>query len=705
MKSTLFISAFAKQKNINMKIQAFHLSFILILLSACQLNDSDKENGQTYDICVYGGTSAGVIAAYSAAKLGKSVLLIEPTAHLGGMTASGLGSTDIGNKYAVQGLARKFYRDLGRHYGNFENWTFEPKIAEATFNKYIEEEKIKVLFNRRIISASKSGTNIQNITLEHSKKVTEDNLMVSAQQFIDCSYEGDLMAKAGVSYFVGREDNKQYNETLNGVQLRNKHQFPDGIDPYKVKGDPSSGLLPFINPTVQPNGTGDKMLQAYNYRLCLTNNPINRIPFPKPTKYKPINYELLWRVMQKNLNLDDEGKVIPGSTNNSGKYDHYWQWRDFKTGFIIQYMPNDKTDFNHLGGFSIDYIGQNHDYAEASYERRTEIFEEHKQFILGIFHFLKTDPRVPESVKMETQKWGLPKDEFGDNGGWPYYLYVRESRRMIGEYVMTEHNCVGDKIVEDGIALAAYTMDSHNTQRVVVNGMVKNEGNVEVGSFGPYPIAYRSITPKREECTNLLVPVCISASHIAYGSIRMEPVFMVLGQISALAASQAIDGHKSVQEVNAQLITENMYSDPYLNGTPPDITVDDAFPEMVSWSEDIKREKVFMVANDTTYLYASTTTPESKISFEVEADGQYELRYFVPKVRARKAEFPDSTMIQIQQGTQSIQVNIPIHSRRGEMVLIGRYEFKSGEKTIISAQPQKAGDPLVADAIVLIPKS
>ncbi|MEL7120670.1 MAG: FAD-dependent oxidoreductase [Bacteroidota bacterium] len=682
-----------------MRSSALILLLILFTLSSCIQESKDQQ--EQYDIAVYGGTSAGVIAAYSAAKLGKSVILIEPTAHLGGMTASGLGSTDIGNKYAVQGLARRFYRELGQHYGNFENWTFEPKVAEALFEKYIAEEQIKVLFNHRIVSAQKSGTTIQEITIENSAN-TEETTIILAKQYIDCTYEGDLMAKVGVSYFVGREDNKQYNETLNGVQLRNKHQFPDGIDPYVVKGDPTSGLLPYINPTVQPNGTGDKRLQAYNYRLCLTNNPNNRIPFPEPDNYNPLNYELLWRVMQKNLNLDNAGNLIPGSTNNEGKYDHYWQWRTFKTGFIIQYMPEDKTDFNHLGGFSIDYIGQNHDYPEASYKRRAEIFEEHKQFILGIFYFLKTDPRVPQKIKDEFNSWGLPKDEFTDNGGWPHYLYVRETRRMIGEYVMTEHNCVGDEVVEDGIALAAYTMDSHNTQRVVVNGMVKNEGNVEVGGFGPYPIAYRSITPKRDECTNLLVPVCLSASHIAYGSIRMEPVFMVLGQISALAACEAIDHDGQVQSVNHKVLTDKFNTNPYLNGIKPDITLDDA-SATVTFSDDVNRQQAFMVANDTSYLYTPTAVEESQISFEIEAEGKYEIRYFVPKIRSNRVEFPDSTALSINVGKQAFKLNIPIDSQRGKMVKVGTYDFKQNSSNTLTAKPLKTGDPLVADALLLVP--
>ncbi|MGH8542810.1 MAG: FAD-dependent oxidoreductase, partial [Gammaproteobacteria bacterium] len=466
------------------------------------------------DVLVYGGTSAGVIAAYTAKQYGKRVLLVEPGRHLGGMSSGGLGQTDIGNKFAVTGLALDFYRRVGRLYGWFEAWQFEPHRAEQVFEQYVDEAEIEVLFSRRLTRVEKDGTRIRRIVLEYAGAGPGSGpLVVAARQYIDASYEGDLLAQAGASYVVGREANTVYRETLNGVQLRGRHQFPDGIDPYVVPGDPSSGLLPEITGAgVAPNGTGHPGVQAYNFRMCLCQGEL-RIPILRPAGYDSARYQLLLRRI---------------AAERTGSLDEL---------FIISRMPNGKTDWNNRGGFSTDYIGKNWDYPEAAYERRAEIWREHAAYQKGLIYFLGHDPRVPAHLRHAMSTWGYCRDEFLDTGGWPHQLYVREARRLVGEYVMTEHNSVGRRVVPDSIGLAAYTMDSHNVQRVVVNGMVKNEGNVEVGGWPdddlggavkvePYPIAYRALVPKRAEVTNLLVPVALSASHIAFGSIRMEPVYM-----------------------------------------------------------------------------------------------------------------------------------------------------------------------------------
>nr|MCU0355274.1 FAD-dependent oxidoreductase [Cytophagales bacterium] len=431
------------------------------------------------DICVYGGTSSGVIAAYTAAKLGKSVLLIEPGRHLGGLSSGGLGQTDIGNKYAITGLARDFYRRIGKHYGRLEQWTFEPHVAEKIFNDYIREAKVTVLFAHRIVSAKKQNGLIQEIVLENSAKPNPaTNQTVRAKQFIDCSYEGDLMARAGVSYTVGREANNQYAETYNGVQLLDKHQFPDGIDPYKIPGNPESGLLWGIgDKPLQPNGSGDASVQAYNFRLCLTDSVPNRIAITRPARYDSTRYELLLRQIQK---------------RTPAKLD--WELMH------IQPMPHRKTDINNCGGFSTDMIGANYQYPDGDYETRRKIIGAHEDYTKGLLYFIGNDPRVPEHLRREMQQWGYPKDEYTDNGNFSHQLYIREARRMVGAYVMTQANCEGRETVPDAVGMAAYTMDSHNCQRLVVNGMVKNEGDVQVGGFGPYPIAYRALTPKENEC-------------------------------------------------------------------------------------------------------------------------------------------------------------------------------------------------------------
>ncbi|HOJ65357.1 MAG TPA: FAD-dependent oxidoreductase [Paludibacteraceae bacterium] len=484
------------------------------------------------DICIYGANSGGVIAAYTAQKSGKSVLLIEPSSNLGGLSTDGLGYTDIGNKYVVKGLSRDFYRRLGTHYGKLEQWIFEPSVADGIFNDYVKEADLNVLYNMRLNKVNKSKNTIQSIVIENSIKPSKaTNQTISAKIFIDCSYEGDLMARAGASYTIGRESNTLYNETYNGVQLLDAHQFPDGIDPYKEKGNPTSGLLWGISPNpVLPNGTGDKKVQAYNYRICLTDKPSNKVEITKPDNYQPEKYELLIRLKEKQ------------------------PWNSLNDIFIWSMMPNRKTDINNRGGFSTDMIGMNWNYADASYDERKRIIKEHEDYTKGLLYFVGHDERIPLKIRNEMLKWGYPKDEYIGNSNWSPQLYVREARRLVGEKVMTQHHCQGKEIVSDPIAWAAYTMDSHNCDRHVVNGMVKNEGNVEVGGFPPYPISYQSLVPKRKEASNLIVPVCMSASHIAYGSIRMEPVFMVMSQSAAIEACQAIDAKVGVQDVDANKV-------------------------------------------------------------------------------------------------------------------------------------------------------
>jgi ribulose 1,5-bisphosphate synthetase/thiazole synthase len=493
----------------------------------------DSNLANSYDIVIYGGTSAGAVAAVQATRMGKTAIIVHSGKHLGGLTSSGLGATDIGNKQAIGGIAREFYQRLGKHYGRSEAWTFEPHVAEATYKTMLAAAAIPVVFAERLDlrnGVEKQDDRIVAIT-------TENGLRFAGKVFIDATYEGDLMAKAGVSYHVGREANVVYGETLNGVQTKHAkyHQFESAIDPYVVAGDPRSGLLPGIHaggPGAE--GSGDRRIQAYCFRMCLTNNADNRLPFPKPSSYTPLRYELLLRYM------------------NAG----HWTVLN-----LSKAMPNNKTDTNNKGAFATDNIGMNYEYPDGDYETRERIVEEHKNYQQGLMWFLANDPRVPPAIQDEVNEWGLPRDEFSDNGGWPHEIYVREARRMISAYVMTQHDCEGSVEIDDAVGLAAYTMDSHHVQRYVADGRVRNEGDVEVGGFPPYPIAYRSIHPKRQECENLLVPVCLSASHIAFGSIRMEPVFMVLGQSAATAACMAINNESAVQDVDVGKLQSRLKKD------------------------------------------------------------------------------------------------------------------------------------------------
>lgn len=528
-----------------------------LLLMNCNQSNNDHEH--SYDIVIYGGTSAAVIAAVEAVKSGKSVVLVSPDVHLGGLTSGGLGWTDVGAKATIGGLSRNFYHRIYLKYqepsawqwekrsefgaqgqgtpamdGDEKTmWIFEPHIAEAVYEDYIKENDIDVFrdewLNREDGVAKEDGKIVSIETL--SGKVFNGNV------FIDATYEGDLMAAAGVSYSVGREPCSMYDEEWNGVQkegvYHHGHYFQDGIDPYKIPGDPSSGLLPRINSeSIEPDCTGDEKVQAYCYRVCMTNHPDNRVPWPKPENYDPEQYELLNRVF-------DAG------------------WREWFQKFDA--IPNKKTDTNNHGPFSSDNIGMNWDYPEASYERRREIIQEHEKYQKGLLYFVANDPRIPEEIQKEMQNWGLAADEFTDNDNWPHQLYIREARRLIGEYVLTENDVMGRRQIDDPVGMGSYTMDSHNVQRYVTKeGYVQNEGDVGVKPKEPYSISYRSLIPKQEECTNLLVPVCGSTSHIAFGSIRMEPVFMILGHAAAAAASLSIENDVPVQELDYKLLKEKL---------------------------------------------------------------------------------------------------------------------------------------------------
>lgn len=528
-------------------------------------NAQEKQNRA--DVIIYGGTSAGIAAAIEVDRIGKTVIVIEPSSRIGGLSTGGLGQTDIGNKQVIGGISLEFYKNIKKYYQNLKNWkwqkpseykdggqtkteageqamwTFEPSAALSVFHEMIKNTNIKLIYGQRLNRTSgvrKTDNKITSIMMESGEEYL-------GHMFIDATYEGDLMATAGVGFTIGRESNSQYGENLNGVQANTfspsllgtpstngaNHNFVDGVDPYIIKGDKSSGVLPYIDVNGPgKEGEGDHRVQAYCFRMCLTDHPENRIPFKKPDDYNELNYELLFR----NYEAGFEG--VP---------------------WINSSMPNRKTDTNNKNGFSTDFVGQNYEYPKASYAEREKIMERHRSYQQGLVWSLANHPRIPEHIRKEASRWGTSKDEFEREDGWQQQLYVREARRMVGEYVMTQKNCEGIDVITDAVGMAAYGMDSHNVQRYIdENGHVKNEGNVEAKFPKPYPISYRSIIPMEKECANLLVPVSLSASHIAYGSIRMEPVFMILGQSAAIAATLAIDENSSVQQVNYQELRKTL---------------------------------------------------------------------------------------------------------------------------------------------------
>ena len=514
------------------------------------LNGRISRNEKEYDVVVYGATSSGIVAAVQAARLGHSVVLVEPSNHLGGLTTGGLGSTDLGTADAVGGISREFYQRIKKHYENDDVWTreptrvsaytgdamwaFEPNVAKKVYYEMLEEHNIPVVMEDRLIlnreGVNKTGNKITAIK-------TESGNVYKGRIFIDATYEGDLMAMAGVSFHVGREANSVYDETLNGIQKvrTHNHILPGFVDPYIVAGNRNSGILPGVhdgNPGV--DFEGDHRVQAYCFRMCLTDAPENRVAFAQPEGYDELEYELLFRNFEAG-----ENRVpwLPGM------------------------MPNRKTDTNNRWGFSTNKIGINYKYPEGNYSVRESIIMEQEHYQKGLMWTLANHPRVPTHIREEVGKWGLAADEFTDNNNWPTQIYVREARRMIGEHVMTEHDCRRLSVATDSIGLGSYAMDSHNVQRYITEmGCVQNEGNIEVSTQGPYAISYKSIIPKEKECDNLLVTCAISASHIAFGSIRMEPVFMITGQSAAVFASLAIEQNTGVHGVDYLTLSQSLLS-------------------------------------------------------------------------------------------------------------------------------------------------
>jgi len=491
------------------------------------------------DICIYGASSAGVIAAIEAAERGKTVALLQPGKFVGGLTSGGLGRTDHGKAHVIGGKGREFYRRTGKHYGKSEEWYFEPKVATKVYEDWLASAGIKPMLCQYLDKVETSAGKISAITLL-------GGLRVEAKMFIDATYEGDLLAKAGVKYHVGRESNDVYGETINGIQVRKHHQFvPAAVDPYIVPGDPSSGLLPQVEPQDQSNlqGQGDHRVQAYNFRICMTDDPSLIIPWEKPEHYDPTQYLLAERWFSGDKdNYNEQVKQKDGAyTTVPTKFDIFPN----KTpgGFH-------KTDTNNHGPVSSDFIGMSWNWADGCYESREKLFQAHVTYQKGYYWFLANARSIPEQYGIAYRRWGLSKDEFVTTGGWSPQLYVREARRMISDYVATEHDCMHTRQCPDPVGMGSYQLDSHNCTRFInAEGKVMNDGDVQLPPKGPYGISYRSIVPKRDQITNLLVPVCCSTSHIAYGSVRMEPVFMILGESSAIAACMAIDAKQAVQDV------------------------------------------------------------------------------------------------------------------------------------------------------------
>jgi hypothetical protein len=699
-----------------MKRLTFPLCLVLSLLPA------KRSTGAVVvetDLCIYGGTSGGIAAAVQASRMRKSVVIVNPTKYLGGLTTGGLGATDIGNKAAIGGISREFYGRIAKHYqqaaswtietpdeyfnrrrggqaaasslqgGDATMWTFEPRVAEQVFFAMLREANVPVYFDQRLLDVKKQGARITEIRADSGR-------VFRAKMFIDATYEGDLLAKAGVSYHVGREANATYGETLNGVRPETpKHQFTVPVDPYVKPGDPASGLLPHVQPGDGGRpGDGDKSVQAYNYRLCYTTNESNRLPLAPPPGYKPQQYELLARYL--------EALVAAGKKPVLAQF-----WNPI-------WMPNQKTDINNNGGFSTDFIGMNYDYPEADFARREQIAKAHEHYIKGFLWFLATSPRVPPNLRAEMNRWGPCADEFLDTGGWPREMYVREARRMVSGYVMTEHDCRGKLKAEDAVGLGAYNMDSHNCQRLVKDGKAENEGDVQVG-VSPYPISYRSIVPKVAECENLLVPVCLSSTHIAFGSIRMEPVFMILGQSAATAAVFAIDDQVPVQRVSYDKLRARLLADKQvLEWTGPVRTTafidPKSLPGVALDDADGKKTGDWSTSSSIPwkvgggYLHDNNVNKGAiSITFtpDIPAAGEYEIRISNVPNPNRASNTP--VTLSVEGGpAKTFTVNQKTAGKDGWTVL-GRYRLPKGRLTTLTISNKDTDGHVIADGVQFLP--
>lgn len=679
-----------------------------ILAGLAAIGNVSTSGGQEhrYDVVIYGGTSAAMAAAVQVKQMGKTVVVVSPDRHLGGLTSGGLGWTDTGRKEVIGGISREFYQRVKEHYDQadawrFERpeecsryrpnddaiWVFEPHVAEAVYEELIKEYQIPVhrdAWLDRKQGVTKRGKKITSIR-------TLDGVVYQGRIFLDATYEGDLMAAAGVSYRVGREANEEYGETLNGVQTRNAihHQFEHPVDPYVVPGDPSSGLLPRIHEGPPgEEGSADHRVQAYCFRMCLTKVPENRVPFPRPPGYDPMQYELLARYLATGWDA---------------------VFRKFDP------IPNAKTDTNNHGAFSTDNIGMNYDYPEADYDRRREIIREHELYQKGLMYFLANDPRVPEKIRSEAAQWGLARDEFLDNDHWPHQIYVREARRMVGDFVMTELHLRGIEPTSVSIGMGSYNMDSHNVQRYVdEHGHARNEGDIQVNPGGPYPISYYAIVPKRSECGNLLVPICLSASHIAYGSIRMEPVFMILGQSAATAACQALEQEKDVQDIDPDRLQARLRSDgqvlqwdgprrkpPLLPSRLPGIVVDDSQASLQGRWLPSRSVSGFVLNGYQHDDDKDKGNLSAVFRATLPKTGRYEVRLAYTANPNRATNVP--VTIRSSDGETTVRVNQRKAPQHAPFESLGVFSFHADQPAVVTVSNDGTNGHVVIDAVQFLP--
>jgi FAD dependent oxidoreductase len=673
------------------------LAFLFVVANTWSSMAAEPQKVEA-EVVVYGATAGGFAAAVAVAREGKKVVIVEPGKHVGGMVSGGLGATDFGNRSAIGGISREFFRRVLAHYtetygpsspqvkDSSDGFLFEPHVAEAIFRKMLEEAKVEVVYDSLLEEVVKDGARIVAIKTSHGHEF-------AGPMFIDASYEGDLMARAGVKYVIGREGVDQYGESIAGVQKHSPaHQWPVPVPALGFDGKP----LPCIQPN-QPGapGSGDAKTQAYNYRLCMTDRKENQVPFPRPEGYDPARYELLFRYIARKPNL----KV--GQLMNPVR------------------VPNGKTDTNNNGPFSTDHIGGNWDFPNADPATREKIRLDHIAYVQGFLYFLANDPRVPQPLHNEMATWGLAKDEFLDTDQWPHQLYVRESRRMLGPYFMTQNDIMEDRKKDDSVGLGSYNTDSHHVQRIVQDdGNVLNEGDFQV-RVRPYAIPYRSLIPKPAECSNLLVPVCMSASHVAYGTIRMEPVYMILGHASGVAASLAIDQKVPVQalqveNLKAKLLEQNSILDP------------DKLPvskRVVSGALDPSKMAGVVIddsgaSKEGDWSPSASSTPfvgEGYLHEGGKADGKARIRYTPKLAKAGKYEVrvyftphqnrATNTPVTIHgaESEQTVRIDQRKPTKDNAPIVLGVFPFDEGTAGWVEIRNDATDGFVIADAVQFVP--
>lgn len=656
------------------------------------------------DLIIYGGTPAGISAGVTAAREGASVIIIEPTPWIGGMVTGGLSRTDKGKEQTIGGFPREFFTRAAAAKADTTMWYAEPHINMATCQAMLKEAGIKVVTGQCLKAVARQDARIQSLT-------TADGSTYTGPMFVDASYEGDLMAAAKVGYIVGRESRAQYGEPLAGyhpMPIRPRtvevmesdcpsiggtgpsyvHGTPASIPALDENGKPIYGV--FEAPRLEP-GAADHRTQSYNFRITVTQRPDIKVPFPKPASYDPKKYELLLRLIQ----------AFPGVR--------------FGRLFHIGSTSHGKYDLNAQGLFSTDYPGANTGYPDGDAATRARIWQDHVDFIQGMLWFLGHDERVPQSLRDQCNSWGLCKDEYQDNKHWPYALYIREGRRMTGEYVLVQDDLQNSIFKDDSVAMGSFVIDCHIVQRIVAeDGTVRDEGSFADAPAMPYQIPYRCITPKRNECENLLVPVCVSASHIAYCSLRMEPVYMALGQASGLAAVMAAKNKTSVQGVDVKELQRRLLAQNAVlelaelaaivrSDKLPGVVMDDRDAEKTGhWTGSNYGSPV----NGASHHDGNLDKGKNRVIYrlQIPADGRYEVRLSYAHAPNRASNVP--VTIEHAEGSKTVKVN---QKKAGSIdslfTSLGSFEFKAGRPAIITISTAETDGIVGADAVQLLPEA